>query len=519
MNLAPNKLSRILLIDSDSNAVAKFIHMCRNALVECEIETADSLVQAVNSLRSRAFNTVIFSSCNSGTDGLQILEMAKRFSEQTDFIYYPKEKPADASVYLEKGALACISQDEPEKLQNLICESPSQEVTTPTETETPNNCRALDIFAGALVHDLNNLLGIILTNASLAKAIFKGENPSLDDSKDAVEEVITATERARAMVNQLIVLRQSKRSAITNVDVGRVAQCSLHDFQNTLPDSIKMSIHIEADCPRVKGEEKQVRHLLENLCKNAKRSLNGKFGVIEIRIETIQIGEDIGSGSVHMKTGPYLRISVREQGRGDYRRQTLCRFDPFDPTSIGSENVNLCLLVAYAMASSLGGRIFCQSVPKIGNEFACYLPTEPAKKLPAASEDTPDSGRRALLIHPDIQFGGTVRRILTARDFETQCSTSITDALDALQSKEDSADLIICYTDGFGERETQSLNRITHLASPSRLVLISKDQDFVRNDNLNVADSVLTLSEPVSPEEVCRTAIKNLSHRAQLPQI
>ena len=127
-------------------------------------------------------------------------------------------------------------------------------------------------------------------------------------------------------------------------------------------DEVTLTAHVTPSLPRLRGDRKRLRQVLQNLLDNAvKYSSAGG----EVRVRTYS-----SNGAV--------RIEVSDDGPGiPYEDQRLI-FEKFGRSS-GSESkpgTGLGLFIARSIVEAHGGTLDVESMPARGSTFVLKLPTE-----------------------------------------------------------------------------------------------------------------------------------------------
>ena len=78
---------------------------------------------------------------------------------------------------------------------------------------------SLGVLSGALAHELNQPLGIILSNAQAAQHLLSEEQPVLDELRAILEDIVTEDRRAGDVIKRLRVLLRRGESALEPIDV------------------------------------------------------------------------------------------------------------------------------------------------------------------------------------------------------------------------------------------------------------------------------------------------------------
>jgi signal transduction histidine kinase len=146
------------------------------------------------------------------------------------------------------------------------------------------------------------------------------------------------------------------------VDLAEVLSSCLSILQSqiqTYSDACRLEIH-EPLVP-VRGNPQQLEQVFINLIQNALESLPQRSCSVLIRAEPETEGE-------------FIRVSVRDQGRGipeELRHKVL---EPFFTTRSENGGTGLGLSIAYRIVQGHGGRLEIQSGPARGTEVIVRLP-------------------------------------------------------------------------------------------------------------------------------------------------
>lgn len=232
--------------------------------------------------------------------------------------------------------------------------------------ELRNRRESLAAMSMGFVHDLNNILGPIVAYAELAAATID------DGSKTAryVEQITRAAERGRALSARWAELARKREPKRSLVDIAKIASEIVGWLRVTRPD-----LRIELSCndvvTTVLGDPVRLHQVVLNLAQNGVEALSDRAGSIIIRIDHARPDETTG--------GDYLRLEVRDDGRGIDEKIEARIFDPFFSTR--TEGSGLGLNVSREIVLAHNGVIRLErSAPK-GTTATVFLPL--------ASDDAP----------------------------------------------------------------------------------------------------------------------------------
>jgi len=232
-----------------------------------------------------------------------------------------------------------------------------------------------DLVAG-LAHEINTPLGIIITvvtylQDSTSKVKNKYESGQLkkDDFKQHLKASLDSEGLIYDNINRAIELVSSFKLISTEQRNTEKRNIVLHEFLESIikslePQMKKSNIKIRLHC----AEEIEIitiplslYQIVLNLVYNAKiHAYDNTGGYIDIDV---------------VKSENFIRISLKDYGRGITHENLKKIFDPFFTTHRGSGGTGLGLSIVYnSVKQNLHGKISCTSVIDSGTEFVIELP-------------------------------------------------------------------------------------------------------------------------------------------------
>jgi two-component system cell cycle sensor histidine kinase/response regulator CckA len=229
-------------------------------------------------------------------------------------------------------------------------------------------------FAGGIVHDLNNILTVIVGCSQLLL-----EQPEVGQlAGQRVQQILDAGFRAAKLTSQLLAYSRKQSALPVPLHLGRVVMDSEAMIRSLIGDNIELQTEFAPDLWNISAESEQMKQLLFNLCLNARDAMSGG-GTMRIACQNVTIpGSAAGAPGFALKPGPYVRLSVTDTGAG-MDAQTLAQISEmfFDG------KVRCCqtgLATVHYIVKHSGGCVWAQSQPQEGTCFSVYLPAlgEPA---------------------------------------------------------------------------------------------------------------------------------------------
>jgi CheY-like chemotaxis protein len=138
-------------------------------------------------------------------------------------------------------------------------------------------------------------------------------------------------------------------------------------------------------------------------------------GIIQIKAENVFIDE---KSLMPLETGSYIKIYVRDQGKGILKQNLTKIFDPFFTTK--PNGTGLGLATSYAIVKRHGGHITVESEVGVGSTFYIFLPVSnkaiAAKKASETKEYT--DGGRILIMDDQESIRNILGKMLTLMNCE-----------------------------------------------------------------------------------------------------
>jgi two-component system cell cycle sensor histidine kinase/response regulator CckA len=276
---------------------------------------------------------------------------------------------------------------------------------------------AVGQLAGGVAHDFNNLLMIISGYADLIQ--------SGDFEKSVVAErvghIAQAAKQAASVTKQLLAFSRMQPDKFGDVDLSSL----LKELENVVPrlagEHIQCSFKCGASLRRVRIERSDIEQVLLNLVVNARDAMPDG-GKLTIETSHVDVDESyVQQQRVHLKPGPYARITVSDTGIGMDEATKARIFEPFFTTKERGHGTGLGLSMASEIVKRSGGDTWVYSFPGKGSAFTIYLPVveEPAaaKGSPLQAETLPTGSETILFVADERGLRTAVREFLLSTGY------------------------------------------------------------------------------------------------------
>lgn len=258
---------------------------------------------------------------------------------------------------------------------------------------------SIGVLAGGIAHDFNNLLTAIRGNVQLAQMYHKDND---DDLRKCLTDTESATVRAMDLTRQLLTFAKGGTPIKTTASITELIEnAATFVLRGT---KCKCDFIFASDLKPVDIDTTQMSQVIDNLVINANQAMPDG-GIIKIKAENVYIDE---KSLMPLETGSYIKVSVKDHGKGILKQNLTKIFDPFFTTK--PNGTGLGLATSYAIVKRHGGHITVESEVGVGSTFYIFMPVSNkavlAKKA-SESKDYTDGGR--ILIMDDQE---SIRKIL-----------------------------------------------------------------------------------------------------------
>jgi PAS domain S-box-containing protein len=360
-------------------------------------------------------------------------------------------------------------------------------------------------LAGGIAHDFNNILMPIIGNVELAL----GEPMSADMTSD-LEQVLEAAMRAKALVRQILLFSRRGETVFSTIDVGPIVSEALKLVRASLPATIEIRSYIAPDVAVVVGDPTQLHQVLMNLCTNAGHAMRDRGGVLEVRVDMVDMDAIAAGGAGEHRT---VRILVRDTGYGMDAATLERLFEPFFTTKPVGEGTGLGMSIVHGIIAHHGGTITVQSTPGSGTTFEIHLPAaeqeaEVGEKAAAPSQVRGEG--RILVVDDDAVIARLLARVLTRAGYDVVQATVSSEVPAMLAEAEPPFDLIITDQTMPGMTGLELADRIQSWQSGFPIILLSGYSEFAGRQDAKTHGLREVLMKPVPIDVLAATVARVL---------
>jgi signal transduction histidine kinase len=228
---------------------------------------------------------------------------------------------------------------------------------------------SLGQLTAGMSHNFNNLLAIILNFIDFAL----DELPADSKVRGDLMNAHAAAQRGAELVANLMSYLRQRPLLLENIDVGEGVVRARVLLQSILGSGIELDVGAITKGARTNFDNGEMVNVLLNIAANARHAMDGQ-GDMSISVDLVDRDASVTPTGLEVGAGRYVRLSVRDTGKG-IPPGTLDRiFDPFFTTKDLTKGTGLGLSSALVAVEAAGGTIEVESTVGVGTTFNIFLP-------------------------------------------------------------------------------------------------------------------------------------------------
>ncbi len=299
---------------------------------------------------------------------------------------------------------------------------------------------AIGRLAGEIAHDFNNILSSLMGYADLAvEDVNTGNSPEKN-----LTEVINAGVRASDLVKQVFAFSRPPEENSGFVKIGAVAEETTELLLSALPSSIRVEKKIEGSLS-VQGDPSQFHQVFMNLFTNAAQAMEARGGVLEVRVEDVDIDPKSLEFENNLKPGPHVKATVSDTGAGIAPDILGSIFQPFFTTKREGEGTGMGLAVVREIVRKYKGHVSVESEQGNKTVFTVFFPGVPEQEAACekAEEEIAFGREHILFIDDDVNIAETTGELLRRMGYRVTVVADSGEALALFRSAPDKFDLVV----------------------------------------------------------------------------
>ena len=307
---------------------------------------------------------------------------------------------------------------------------------------------SLGVLAGAIAHDFNDLLTVILGNLDLAMA-----NLAKDASiRSYLQELDRAARQAADHCRQMIAYAGKGRFVIQKLDLNQLMQEMIYMLEVSVSKKSQLHYNFATDLPSIQADATQMRQVILNLVVNASEAIGERSGDVTIATGVMNCDRAYLANCLlgdEREPGVYVFLEVTDTGCGMEPAVLERVFDPFFSTKFAGRGLGLATVLGIVRGHA--GVIRVTSEPNRGTSIQVLLPTLDPADSPGVDHGAPDAessfwrGSGTILVVDDEEPVRTLtRHMLERMGFRVLLAGDGREAVQMFRDVEATGERIVC---------------------------------------------------------------------------
>jgi PAS domain S-box-containing protein len=229
---------------------------------------------------------------------------------------------------------------------------------------------AIGTLAGGIAHDFNNILAAIMGYTELVT----DDVPDDSLTRRNLEEVLTASRRARKLVQQLLTFSRPSGQDRCPIQLHEIVEGTLTLLRASLPKNIDIHLTRHQPMDTILADRTQIEQVVINLCVNAAHAIGEHDGTIGIDIDLVDKDHATDLVPSDVLGQSFYCLTVKDTGYGMTPAMLKHIFEPFFTTKPVGQGSGMGLAIVHGIVTSHGGSITVESQLGQGTTFRVYFP-------------------------------------------------------------------------------------------------------------------------------------------------
>jgi two-component system, cell cycle sensor histidine kinase and response regulator CckA len=228
---------------------------------------------------------------------------------------------------------------------------------------------SLGRLAGAIAHDFNTLLTVIIGNAEMGIEAIRSGNTA----RQELEEIRKIALRATNLTRQLLAFVRQRALDPQELIIDDLLRDMEAMLRQLMGAQIDLSMSLAAESSRITAYPGHIEQLLVNLVVNARDALP-EGGTLTIATAIVPGAGLVPGRGADRQAGQFVRIIVADTGSGMSEEVKRHLFEPFFTTKPPGKGLGLGLATCFSIVKQYGGSIAIDSAPGQGTTVTVYFP-------------------------------------------------------------------------------------------------------------------------------------------------
>ena len=345
------------------------------------------------------------------------------------------ERDQDGRPLRATGTHLDITERKQEEEKRLKLEAQIQQV---------QKFESLNVMAGSIAHNFNNLLMVVLGNLELVLDSL----PPLSAERKEIEKAEKAAKHAAELSSLMLTYVGHKQMVAQELDISDIIRGMSEILELALSKKAALKFDFQLTPVLLKGDPAQVRQVVMNLVSNAAEAVGDQEGTITITTGTMFCDHSCFPPPFqkeNLPEGNYVYLEVADTGCGMDQETQAKIFDPFFTTKFQGRGLGMAVVLGILRAHR--GAVLLDSQPGEGTTIRVLFPaletseiTE--RKAPTDRYKWKDKGT-VLMIDDDEDVLLVGERMLKRLGFQVLTTPNALEAIEIFRKLADNLDCVL----------------------------------------------------------------------------
>lgn len=285
-------------------------------------------------------------------------------------------------------------------------------------------------LAGAIAHDFNNMLGVILGFVDMISA----DLPDGHEMQEPLGEIRRAGERGVSLLRKLLTFSRRRVTEPKNFSLNELVLGLENLIRRILGAHIDLVLELDPAAGVMRADAADIEQAIINLAVNARDAMpdGGKL--------------TIATALKFAASAKRLVLSISDTGIGMTDEVKSHIFEPFFTTKAPGRGTGLGLATVYGVVTQSGGRITVRSAPGAGSTFRMVFPrveAEPEHFPAPPSAQLPMRAKTILLAEDEEKLRELIAEMLKRQGYAVIAAANGRAALETLRNSRENIDLVL----------------------------------------------------------------------------
>ncbi|MGD2092380.1 MAG: PAS domain-containing protein [Candidatus Aminicenantes bacterium] len=303
---------------------------------------------------------------------------------------------------------------------------------------------SLNVMAGSIAHNFNNLLMVVLGNLELALDSL----PPLAPERKEIENAEKAAQHAAELSSLMITYVGHKQMAMQELEISVIIRGMSEMLELVLSRKTVLKFNCELTPALFRGDPAQIRQVVMNLVSNAAEAVGDNQGTISLTTGTMFCDRSCFPPPFqkeNLPEGDYVYLEVADTGCGMDQETQEKIFDPFFTTKFQGRGLGMAVVLGILRTHR--GTILLDSQPGEGTTIRVLFPALEAiekaeKKAPGDKYKWKGKGT-VLMIDDDADVLLVGERMLKRLGFQVLTTPDAAEGIEIFQKLADIIDCVL----------------------------------------------------------------------------